>query len=184
MKKTVRKESEIFSELAEICGSSGYVHAIAYLCYQNDTIRYADMVTSEDMHRHLSKDGLLKNEISTIVGLACRKQLNIDLPSPEIIQKYLDQTNSLLEEIHQSMVSPREYIFDPSKVDVQDFNPFRDGLVLREIIFYSRESAYHFQYSDLSKIKYEKDNDWFVINKGFSIQQMIDSDINTIDSEL
>ena len=174
MKESMRKESEIFSELAEICVSSGYVHAIAYLCYQNDTIRYADMVTSEDMHQRFSKDWLLKSEISTIVGLACKKQLNIDLPSPEIIQGYLDQTDSLLEEIHQSMISPREYIFDPSKVDVQDFNPFRDGLVLREVIFYSRESAYHFQYRDLSKIKYEKDNDWFVANKGFSIHQMID----------
>jgi len=174
MTEAVRKESEIFSELAEICASPGYVHAIAYLCYQNDTIRYSDTLTPEDMLQQLSRDILVRTEISTLIGLTCKKQLNIDLPSPEITQRYIDKTVSLLKEIHQSMMPPMEYIFDPSKVGDKDFNPFRDGLVLREAIFYSGESAYPFQYRDISKIKYEKDNDWFLRNKGFSIQQIID----------
>jgi hypothetical protein len=174
VKEAVRKESEIFSELAEICASPGYIHAIACLCYQNDIIRYADTLTPEDMLQQFSEDMLVRTEISTLIGLACKKQLNIDLPSPEVIQRYIDKTNSLLEEIHQSMMPPMEYIFDPNKVGDQNFNPFRDGIVLREAIFYSGESAYHFQYRDLSKIKYEKDNDWFLRNKGFSIQQAID----------
>jgi hypothetical protein len=173
MTEAVRKESEIFLELAEICASPGYLHAIAYLCYQNDTIRYADTLTPEDMLRRHS-DFLVRTEISTLIGLACKEQLNIDLPSNEAIKKYIDKTDSLLKEIHESMKPSIEYIFDPSKVWDQNFNPFRDGLVLREAIFYSGESAYDFQYRDLSKIKYEKDNDWFLRNKGFSIQQIID----------
>jgi hypothetical protein len=174
VKEAVRKEAEIFSELAEICASPGYIHAIACLCYQNDIIRYADTLTSEDMLQQFSEDRLVRTEISTLIGLACKKQLNIDLPSPEVIQRYIDKTNSLLEEIHRSMMPPMEYIFDPNKVGDQNFNPFRDGIVLREAIFYSGESAYHFQYRDLSKIKYEKDNDWFLRNKEFSIQEAID----------
>ena len=174
MKEAVRKESEIFLELAEICASPGYVHAIACLCYKNDIITYADTLTPEDMLQQFSRDILVRTEISTLVGLACKKQLNIELPSPEVIQRYIDKTDSLLKEIHQSMMPPIEYIFDPNKVGDQNFNPFRDGLVLREPIFYSGESAYNFQYRDLSKIKYEKDNDWFLRNKGFSIQQLID----------
>jgi hypothetical protein len=174
VKETVRKESEIFSELAEICASPGYVHAIGWLCYQNNIIRYDDMLTPEDMLQQLSRDFLVRTEISTLVGLACKKQLNIDLPSSETIQRYIDRTNSLLQEIHQSMMPPIESIFDPNKVGNKSFNPFKNGLVLREAIFYSGESAYHFQYRDLSKIKYEKDNDWFLKNKGVSIQQVID----------
>ncbi|MHC5743131.1 MAG: hypothetical protein ACYTXT_14650 [Nostoc sp.] len=85
MREAVRKESEIFSELAEICASPGYVHAIASLCYQNDMIRYADTLTPEDMLQQFSIDILVRTEISTLVGLACKKQLNIDLPSPEVI---------------------------------------------------------------------------------------------------
>ncbi|MDZ7968456.1 MAG: SEC-C metal-binding domain-containing protein [Nostoc sp. DedSLP03] len=174
MREAVRKESEIFSELAEICASPGYVHAIASLCYQNDIIGYADTLTPEDMLQQLSRDILVRTEISTLVGLACKKQLNIDLPSPEVIRRYIDKTDSLLKEIHQSMMPPMEYIFNPNKIGDQNFNPFRDGLVLREAIFYGGESAYDFQYRDLSKIKYEKDNNWFLTNKGFSIQQVID----------
>lgn len=111
MKETVRKESEIFSELAEICASPGYIHAIAFLCCQNDIIGYDDTLTPEDMRQRFSKDMLVRTEISTLIGLACKKQLNIDLPSPEVIQRYIDKTNSLLKEIHQSMM-PIEYIFD------------------------------------------------------------------------
>ncbi len=173
MRETVRKESEIFSELAEICASPGYVHVIAYLCYKNNLIQYVDTLTPEDMLQQSSRDMCVRTEISTLIGLACKKQLNIDLPLPEVRQRYIDKTDSLLKEIHQSMM-PLEYIFDPNKVGDQNFNPFRDGLVLREPIFYGGESAHHFQYRDLSKIKYEKDNDWFLKNKGFSTQQLID----------
>ena len=69
MTEAVRKESEIFLELAEICASPGYLHAIAYLCYQNDTIRYAVTLTPEDMLRRHS-DFLVRTEISTLIGLA------------------------------------------------------------------------------------------------------------------
>jgi len=173
VRETVRKESEIFSELAEICASPGYVHVIAYLCYKNNLIQYVDTLTPEDMLQQSSRDMCVRTEISTLIGLACKKQLNIDLPLPELMQRYIDKTHSLLKEIHQSMM-PLEYIFDPNKVGDQNFNPFRDGLVLREPIFYGGESAYDFQYRDLSKTKYKKDNDWFLKNKGFSTQQLID----------
>lgn len=107
MKETVRKESEIFSELAEICASPGYVHAIAWLCCTNSIMEYADILTREDIVQSLSRDFLMRTEIYTLVGLACKKQLNIDLPSPETIQRYIDKTNSLLQEIHQSIGSTR-----------------------------------------------------------------------------
>ena len=59
---------------------------------------------------------------------------------------------------------------DPTKVADKNFNPFTSGTVLREPIFYGGESAYSFQYRDLSPKKYARDNDWLTANKGFSIQ--------------
>ena len=99
MRETVRKESEIFSELAEICASPGYVHVIAYLCYKNNLIQYVDTLTLEDMLQQSSGDICVRTEISTLIGLACKKQLNIDLPLPEVMQKYIDKTHSLLQEL-------------------------------------------------------------------------------------
>ncbi len=59
---------------------------------------------------------------------------------------------------------------DPTKIADKNFNPFANGTVLREPIFYGGESAYSFQYRDLSPMKYTRDNDWLTANKGFSIQ--------------
>lgn len=178
MKRTVRKEAEIFSELAEICTSPGYIHAIAFLCFRDNTVKYADKLTSDDLLQQFSMDRLVRTEISTLIGLACKKQISTDLPSPEVFQRYIQKTDALLQEIHQVMIPPIEEIFDPDKIDDQSFNPFRNGMTLREPIFYSGESAYYFQYRDLSKEKYRKDNDWFLKNKGFSIQQAIDITIS------
>lgn len=42
MTKLVRDESEIFSELEALCSSPGYVHAIVYLCFRDNTIKYVE----------------------------------------------------------------------------------------------------------------------------------------------
>ncbi|MFQ1023500.1 hypothetical protein ACIWO4_09420 [Avibacterium paragallinarum] len=34
------------------------------------------------------------------------------------------------------------------------------------------ESAYHFQYRELSKFKYNYDDEWFVNNKGYSVEKL------------
>ena len=67
-----------------------------------------------------------------------------------------------------------EELFDPSKIGCPDFNPFTSGTVLREAIFYGGESAYHFQYRDFAKARYNKDSPWLEQNLGFSIDQAFD----------
>lgn len=171
MKKEVRKESEIFSELAELCASPGYVHAIAYLCFRDNTIKYIDTVTPDNVLKQYSMDRLVRTEISTLIGLSCKKHLSTELPSPDVLQEYIDKTDSLLKEIHQSMMPPMEELFGPSNIGDQNINPFKNGSILRESIFYGGEGAYNFQYRDLSKEKYKKDNNWLLENKGFSVQQ-------------
>jgi hypothetical protein len=47
--REMRKEQEIFDELATLCMSPGYVHAIAYLCLRDNIVRYGDEMTAEDM---------------------------------------------------------------------------------------------------------------------------------------
>jgi hypothetical protein len=50
-------------------------------------------------------------------------------------------------------------------------SPFTSADAMREPIFYGAESAYSFQYRDLSNRKYALDVDWLERNKGFSIEQ-------------
>ena len=89
------------------------------------------------------------------------------------MQEYISRTDSLLQELHRSMMPSPQEIFDPSKIGDSDFNPFESGSVLRVSIFYGSESAYHFQYRDFSKDKYRNDGDWLINNKGYSVDQAI-----------
>ncbi len=177
----IRDEEVIFSELANLCKSSGYIHAIAYLCFRDNTIKYADTVKAEDILQQFSMERLVRTEISTLIGLACKTELITDIPSPHKLQEYIDKTDALLKEIHHSMMASPDEIFNPDKIGEEGFNPFKSGNVLRESIFYGGEAAYNFQYRDLSRLKYRKDNDWFIANKGFSVDQAIDV-INAIQS--
>ena len=132
-------------------------------------IRYSGEMKPEDMTHLFSKTRLIRTEISTLIGLLLKNEIDYSLPAPDVMQQYVIKTEALLEEIHHSMSAAFWADLDPKKVADQDFNPFTSGAVLREPIFYGGESAYSFQYRDLSPKKYEYDDDWLKANKGFSI---------------
>lgn len=166
----MRSEQAIFDELTKLCSSPGYIHAIAYLCFRDNMIRYSDEMKPEDMRHMFSKTRLIRTEISTLIGLLLKNDIDHRVPSPDVLQQYIDKTEALLEEIHQSMSAAFRASLDPKKIGDKDVNPFTIGAVLREPIFYGGESAYSFQYRDLSLKKYARDNDWLIANKGFTIQ--------------
>lgn len=165
-----RSEQVIFDELAGLCVSPGYVHAIAYLCFRDNMIRYSGEMKAEDMQHLFSKSRLIRTETSTIIGLMLKHDIDYTLPAPKTLDSYVKTTESLLEEIHHSMSAAIWDGFDPGKIADKDFNPFTSGAALREPIFYGGESAYSFQYRDLSPAKYGRDDGWLVAKKGFSIQ--------------
>lgn len=166
----MRSEQTIFDDLAKLCASPGYVHAIAYLCFRDNMIHYSGEMKSEDMQHLFSKTRLIRTETSTLIGLLLKNNIDYSLPAPEVMQQYIDKTEALLEEMHHSMCAVLLASSDPQKVADKEFNPLTSGAVLREPIFYGGESAYSFQYRDLSPRKYANDDEWLKANKGFSIQ--------------
>jgi hypothetical protein len=172
MELQVRPEQTKFEDLAELCSSPGYIHAIAHLCFRDNMIAYSDEMKSEDMQHLFSSTRLIRTETSTLIGLLIKNDIDYTLPSPSVMQQYIDKTETLLKEIHKSMSALLWKGFDPK--EVQKFDPFDSGAALREPIFYGGESAYSFQYRDLSVRKYSKDEEWLRANKGFSIQEARD----------
>jgi len=169
--QNTRPEQRIFEDLATLCSSPGYVHAIAYLCFRDNMIRYSGEMKPDDMNHLFSATRLIRTETSTLIGLLLKNDIDYNLPAPDVMQEYVARTEALLEEIHHSMSAPFWSRFDPKHaIENKDFNPFTIGAVLREPIFYGGESAYSFQYRDLSPQKYEKDDMWLKANKGFSIR--------------
>ena len=85
----MRNEQEIFDELARLCTSPGYVHAVAYLCFRDNVVRYQGEMTSDDMRHLFSKERLVRTEISTLIGLLVNEDVDFALPTPEVTQKYV-----------------------------------------------------------------------------------------------
>lgn len=166
----MRAEQEIFDELAGLCASPGYAHAIAYLCSRDNTIRYSGEMKAEDMQHLFSKSRLIRTETSTLIGLMLKNPIDYTLPAPPVLEKHIEATEALLEEIHHAMTASFWQDIDPAKVAEPGFNPFTSGAALREPIFYGGESAYSFQYRDFSPAKYANDDPWIIANKGFSMQ--------------
>jgi Nuclease-related domain len=167
--KPMRTERTIFGELASLCSSPGYIHAIAYLCFRDNIIGYSGEMKAEDMQHLFAKSRLIRTETSTLIGLMLKQEIDWIAPTPPVLEKYLQTTEALLEEIHHAMSAPFWQGLDPAKIAEKDFNPFTSGSALREPIFYGGESAYRFQYRDFSPAKYARDDQWLVANKGFSI---------------
>ena len=168
--KNARPESEIFSDMAALCATPGYIHALAYTCWRDNFITFEKEMTPEDMAKSYAPDRLIRTEASTLMGLLIKAPIDYSLPKPRVIQGFLDKTKELLEELHWSMMGPMIASFSTPR-DGTPSSPFGQGAVLREPIFYGGESAYSFQYRDLAADRYARDDDWLKAHKGFVIAE-------------
>lgn len=103
-----------------------------------------------------------------MLGLMVKAEIDWSLPTPKLVQEYMDATEQLLEELHHCLSGEFWSGLTKEAVD-SGFDPFERGAVLREPIFYSGEAAYNFQYLDLAVRKYAADASWLEANRGFTI---------------
>src|SRR5712664_2708090 len=98
-----RSGQEIFYELTSLCGSTGYVHALAHLCLRDNVVGYWDQMTPEDMGEWFRPDRLIRTEISTLVGLMVKAPIDFTLPNREALKSYVERSDALLAELHEAM---------------------------------------------------------------------------------
>jgi len=165
----MRTEQEIFDELAALCVSPGYVHALASLCFRDTVVGFADELKPEDLAKLHAPSHLIRTELTTLSGLMIRAPIDFTLPPQGSIDAYIARSDRLLDELHEAMMAGGRKVMMDNIAD-PNFNPFTVAEVLREAIFYSAESAYTFQYRDFAPIKYAADADWLRANRGFEMQ--------------
>jgi hypothetical protein len=163
--RRAQSEREVFADLAALCTSPGYVHALSFLAFRDNYIRYSDELKAEDMMHMFSPQRLLRSEMTTLIGLVMRGAIRFDLPAPSVVQEYVDRTDALLLELHHAMFGGSSFDEDSTAAGMDQEAPS----LMREVIFYSGESAYVFQYRDLCVKKYAKDEEWVTKNKGFTM---------------
>jgi hypothetical protein len=88
----MRTEQQIFEELAVLCASPGYVHALAFLCFRDNIVRYQGEMTAEDMKNLFSPERLVRTEISTLLGLVIKTDIDYTLAAPTTTQRYITRT--------------------------------------------------------------------------------------------
>src|SRR5437016_8800019 len=100
----VRSEEAIFADLLHLCGSPGYVHALALLCFRDNFIRFGRRpLKAEDISHLYSRSRLIRTELSTLTGLLYRNSIDFRHPGPDALQSYLERTEALLEELHAAL---------------------------------------------------------------------------------
>lgn len=169
----VRNENIIFEELKQLCQQPGYAHIVASFCFRDNSVfSSSDEVTADDILGQYNEYRVIRNEISLLIGLMCQKPLDLTIPKPELFQETIDKTECLLEELHLSMMKTNLHL-EGYVNSIDKFQEYmHSGQMLRESIFYSGESAYHFQYRELSRFKYSYDDEWFINNKGYSVEKL------------
>lgn len=168
--KTERTEAAVFANIAELCSSPGYVHALAYICHRDNFIEYDTEMKLPDTAKLFTQGRLIRTEITTLIGLVVKNKIDPTLPEPVVMQSYIDRTDALMDELHAAIGAPMLENIDALISGEADETASHRGAVLREAIFYGGESAYSFQYRDFSTEKYGKDDEWLRRKKGFGIQ--------------
>jgi len=167
-----RGEAEILAELQRLCTQPGFVHALAYLCFRDNMLVYSGQVAERDMHELHNPQRLSRTEIATLIGLMVKAPMDWALPAPAELQRYVNDSERLLLELHEALSAAFSFkeVLEGLERGVK-VNPFDQGTVLREPIFYAAESAYSFQYLDMASRRYKADATWLQGNVGFTIDQ-------------
>ena len=164
----MRTEQTVFDELASLCVSSGFIHALATICLRDTVVGFKNDLSSQELTSRRSRSRLIRTEITTLIGLTMRGPIDFSLPAPEVLSDYMQQAEALLEELHQTMLPP-----PPGRIVTESApsaaDQFTFGKFLRESIFYGGESAYPFQYRDLAPRKYDSDSAWLLKNKAIDL---------------
>lgn len=164
-----RSEQEIIAELATLCVSPGYAHVIASFCFRDNIVKYSgDGLKVDDYLNLHSPNRLNRPEISTLIGLMLRADIDLARPGSVQFKHYFERTEELLRELQHAMNVPMLAALNAEALS-KGGDPFSQGAYYREPIFYSGESAYVFQYRDFSVWKYSNDDAWLLANKGFAI---------------
>ena len=163
-------EREVLAALSALCSSPGYVQALALLCLRDNVIRFPESISGSDLSNMYSRERLVRTEQSTLIGLLIKNpSLDTTMPSHDQLHEYIENTQGLLERLHEIIGRPLSDSIQHLHRD--DYNPLASGDALREAMFYSGETAYALQYVDLLIRKYGRDNRWLRKHKGFSIDE-------------
>ena len=184
----MQTEQEIFNELSELCSQKGFIHALVEIWFADNFYqanKNGNFTVSKISHFQSDRSKLNRNELNTLLALLVKSNPNFaqdEKPDTEILEIYKTKAYQLLEEFHKILTQSSFQTMlgkvipfcqdkpPPSFSESSENEAFLQPDTMREAIFYSGDGVYDFQYQDLGRNKYINDEQWFIKNKGFSIE--------------
>ena len=166
----MRTEQDVFEDLASLCVSEGFIHALATICFRDSLVGFRDELSASDLVGVRSRSRLIRSEITMLIGLAMRGPISFSIPDPDTLAKYIKQSECLLGELHRTMMPLFQENGELAGLKDLGADEFTSGRFLREAIFYGGESAYPFQYRDFAFSKYHHDSTWLRKNRGIRLE--------------
>lgn len=170
----MRSEQEVFNDLEQLCTSSGFIYVLPCFeilldCIFSDSkeVKPSDMHCAKDMDKKI-----IETEMSALVGLMIKKQIDYSEPKEEKLFEMFFQAHSLLDELHKILEFQAVKSIDIEKIikNKSLIQPRKEWI--REKTFYASQCANDFQLLDLIHEKNQNDDRWLIDNMGFSSLEM------------
>ena len=172
--RSVRAEDAVFADLQRLCRSPGYIYALAAICARNDWIAATGQLQPGDFSGQYAPEHFTRTELSPLFGILVQGPIDYTRPRLSVLNHYLLETQSLLKQLHAAVI--RASITPPSDLPpLAGPDSTTNIALLREAMFYTGDSAYHFQYLDFAMRRYAQDDSWFLQSLGASV-----ADIGTV----
>ena len=164
----MRAEDAVFADLQRLCRSPGYIYALAAICARNDWIAATGQLQPGDFSGQYAAEHFTRTELSPLFGILVQGPIDYTRPRLSVLNHYLVETQSLLKQLHAAVI--RASITPPSDLPpLTGPNSTTNIALLREAMFYTGDSAYHFQYLDFAIRRYAQDDNWFLQSIGASV---------------
>ncbi len=171
----IRKTEEIIGQIKSLVNTKGYIYALCMILFEDFHM------DPEKLHEIDNFKRISTKEASLLLGFLIQNEIDFTTPdSPEDLFLLRKNTYELLEELHQSFMSPfieklqdsiqKEHKKEDIRKEKKAF--FGHGNMLAEPIFYSGTGVYDIQYLDFLERKYKYDKNWLLEEKNFEMDQI------------
>ena len=163
----ISAEANIFENLERLTRKPGYSHALAALSYKHKFLPPNSMLELTDGSKAGLGENIIRTEIGLLVGLFAKSARDLSTPTLETLRELIDETELLLSKLQKAIMENYTKNIVSEVSGAKSGEKQGDAEFLREAMIYAGESAYTFQYRNLSVRKYAKDDHWIVAKKGF-----------------
>jgi hypothetical protein len=165
----------VIDKIEAITREPGCVYTLALLLLR-DLFFVPEKATDINWHDHLNIQ-----EITFLVGLLVKTEIDLTAPSEEDSAKRFDEIYRLFIELHKEHHGPflkrlAEAVKGSVSAETKEEHyrhTFGAGEMMTEPIFYSGSGAYDFQYLDYAVSKYSDDSVWIKQYKGIDLPEMV-----------